>query len=616
MWRSHAREFLRRAGGALVAIFLLCQWNVAIAESRLSEFAPRASPQEFFPQATRFGEPQGEPPILPVFATDRLLGYVYLNSDFTASTGYSGKPVRMLIGIDTEGVITGLKLVEHKEPIVLVGVPERRVVEAVNKLVGTRIGPIAAGKEHAPQPDIVGGATVTVLVMADSVVRSAVRLVRSGRLSSAQAPSAAAGPSTTKTIDSTQGEVRSWQDLLADGSIGHLHLTIADINHAFEESGNAEAAANPQSGSPDDTFIDLYAALVSVPTIGKSLLGQSGYDQLAGRLKPGQQAILVAGDGLYSFKGSGYVRGGIFDRIELLQEGSGTRFRDRNHERLGSIAAAGAPALREIGLFTVPEDFDFDPTEPWELQLLVQRSTGAREKAFLNFDLEYRLPNRYIKLEQRAPTPAADTHAKAARDRRRKAIDSSRASPGGGRAAVEADVAPQHGLGCHHRHCHRCSDGDLLLPEPARSPAEILHVGAPRLSPVHARMAGVVRQRAALRRQRARVFQFADHRFQLGVLPDIAADLHSMVVGSSRPLVLGTGPVLRMALPIRCAPGADSTPLPRRCAFRKSACHGTCTSGYGPSSTSSSCSCSGCRSIRWPSPSNFLRSNRSRPRSS
>ena len=414
MWRSHAREFLRRAGGALVAIFLLCQWNVAIAESRLSEFAPRASPQEFFPQATRFGEPQGDPPILPVFATDRLLGYVYLNSDFTASTGYSGKPVRILIGIDTEGVITGLKLVEHKEPIVLVGVPERRVVEAVNKLVGTRIGPIAAGKEHAPQPDIVGGATVTVLVMADSVVRSAVRLVRSGRLSSAQAPSAAAVPSTTKTIDSTQAEVSSWKDLLADGSIGHLHLTIADINRAFEQSGNAEAGANPQSGNPDDTFIDLYAALVSVPTIGKSLLGQSGYDQLAGRLKSGQQAILVAGDGLYSFKGSGYVRGGIFDRIELLQEGSGTRFRDRNHERLGDLAAAGAPALREIGVFSVPEDFDFDPTQPWELQLLVQRATGAREKAFLTFDLDYKLPDRYIKLEQRPPPPAAETHVKMA----------------------------------------------------------------------------------------------------------------------------------------------------------------------------------------------------------
>ena len=54
---------------------------------------------------------------------------------------------------------------------------------------------------------------------------------------------------------------------------------------------------------------------------------------------------MVAGDGAYSFKGSGYVRGGIFDRIELLQDGSSTRFRDRNHTRLGALAAEGAPQL-------------------------------------------------------------------------------------------------------------------------------------------------------------------------------------------------------------------------------------------------------------------------------
>ena len=82
-----------------------------------------------------------------------------------------------------------------------------------------------------------------------------------------------------------------------------------------------------------------------------------GYEQLKARLKPGQQAIVVAGDGAYSFKGSGYVRGGIFDRIELLQDGQSIRFRDRNHTRLGDLAADGAPALREIALFVVPEDF-------------------------------------------------------------------------------------------------------------------------------------------------------------------------------------------------------------------------------------------------------------------
>jgi NosR/NirI family nitrous oxide reductase transcriptional regulator len=369
------------------------------AQSRLTEFAKQATPQEFFAQATRFGDPQGDPPLLPVFANDDQIGFVYLNSDFTGSVGYSGKPVHILVAIDMHGVIAGFKLVEHKEPIVLVGVPERRVVEALNKLVGTKIGPIAAGAERPPQPDIVSGATVTVLVMADSIVRSAVRLIRSGRISpgGAGAPARAGGVAEVRTVDMSAPGGRDWQSLLGDGSVRRLRLSLGDVNTAFERSGNKEAAANPEQGGADETFIDLYAALASVPAIGKSLLGEAGYERLRSRLKPGQQAIIVAAEGRYSFKGSGYVRGGIFDRIEIQQDGSGTRFRDRNHERLGAIEAAGAPALREISLFVVPDDLALDPIETWTLQLMVQRPVGPRDKAFLTFDLTYTLPSNLTK---------------------------------------------------------------------------------------------------------------------------------------------------------------------------------------------------------------------------
>ena len=52
----------------------------------------------------------------------------------------------------------------------------------MNTLIGRDMEPVATGAERPPQVDIVSGATVTVLVMGDSVVRSAVRLIRSGRL--------------------------------------------------------------------------------------------------------------------------------------------------------------------------------------------------------------------------------------------------------------------------------------------------------------------------------------------------------------------------------------------------------------------------------------------------
>ena len=96
-------------------------------------------------------------------------------------------------------------------------------------------------------------------------------------------------PGVTKKIDASQSEARDWQSLLADGSVSHLHLTVSDINHAFERSGNAAAAANPQAGNADDTFIDLYAALVSVPTIGKSLWAKPATTSLRAPLSQGSR---------------------------------------------------------------------------------------------------------------------------------------------------------------------------------------------------------------------------------------------------------------------------------------------------------------------------------------
>ena len=394
---------------AIVAFLLISIMPASAA--RLSDFLPQLTPADVFPGADRLGAPEGDPPLAPAYAGDRLLGHVYLNTDVTDATGYSGKPIHMLIGIGTDGVIRGVRLVDHKEPIVLIGIPEQRVVAAMNRLVGAAMAPIARGEARAPQADIVSGATVTVLVMADSVVRSAVRLIRAGRIGNL-APGAAPA-ARAATVAPGPGEVRDWESLLGDGSVRRLHLSIGDVNEAYERSGNAAAAENPEPGDPDETFIELFLAPVSVPTIGRSLLGDEGYERLARRLAPGQQAILVAGHGVYSFKGSGYVRGGIFDRIEVVQDGRPIRFRDRDHTRLGEIAADGAPDLPEIALFVVPTDAGLDPTQPWTLQLLVQRAIGARDKAFLTFELGYTLPDPYLVFAQ-APAPAAAAPARPA----------------------------------------------------------------------------------------------------------------------------------------------------------------------------------------------------------
>ena len=69
------------------------------------------------------------------------------------------------------------------------------------------------------------------------------------------------------------------------------------------------------------------------------------------------------GRGLYTFKGSGYVRGGIFDRIVLIQDDVSVRFRDKMHQRLGAVAADGAPDFTETDLFKIPADSRLRPDQ-------------------------------------------------------------------------------------------------------------------------------------------------------------------------------------------------------------------------------------------------------------
>jgi NosR/NirI family nitrous oxide reductase transcriptional regulator len=386
---------------------------IAQAAARLPQFLDKIQLTEVFPGAERLGPVEGTPPAAAAYRGTEIAGYVYLNSDVVSSNGYSGKPIDIVIGIDLGGKIVSAKLVEHHEPIVLVGIPVAKIEKVINDYVGKNMLQTPAANAAAPPVDIVSGATVTSMVIADSITRSAIRFARARGLGGAQKEAAAV--SIAKKIDDSKTAVENWESLLGDGSVHKLTLTVDEVNQAFIKSGNPLAAEKPgEEGdkTENEDFIDLYLGLASVPSIGRSLLGDAGYQQLKERLKPGEQAVIIAGNGQYSFKGSGYVRGGIFDRIEIVQGEDIFRFHDHDQKRLGDIAADGAPQLREISLFTIPEGQRLDPTAPFILKLLVQRQIGGRDKAFLTFELSYTLPDKYVIAEAPAQ-PAASASAPA-----------------------------------------------------------------------------------------------------------------------------------------------------------------------------------------------------------
>ena len=144
----------RACGLLLLALFAVVLTTAAFAQekSKIGAFLEKLSPAELIPGADGFGTPQGDPPLVPVLSGGETVGYAYLTSDFVDSTGYSGKPIRIVAAIDKEGTILGAKLVEHHEPIVLIGIPEKRVVEFMAAYIGYNPIKAAAAGQAAPEP--------------------------------------------------------------------------------------------------------------------------------------------------------------------------------------------------------------------------------------------------------------------------------------------------------------------------------------------------------------------------------------------------------------------------------------------------------------------------------
>ncbi len=387
-------------GALLLAFLLVAASGLFVGETQAAELGRvLASRQagDLLAGADAIDPVSGNPPAAAIRRKGKIVGYAILTTDWVSTAGYSGKPITILMTVDREGVARHVELIEHHEPIVLIGVPEARIRKVLDGYVGRNLVHEQIEETGADKLDIVAGATVTIMVIDDSLHRAAVKLARAKGLAGLEPSATVAGGSGPRyRLRNVPFTRRSWSELLGDGSVRRLHLTVGEVSKAFAERGEKVAAERAESPDPDATFIDLYLAPAHIEAIGRNLIGDREWKVLQRMLKPGDAAILVAGRGLYSFKGSGYVRGGIFDRITLVQGDRTIRFRDRDHRRLIALAPDDAPEMKEVSIFRISADKGFDITRPFRLDLLVQRFTGPRSKAFTTFSLDYRLPKSYL----------------------------------------------------------------------------------------------------------------------------------------------------------------------------------------------------------------------------
>lgn len=347
-----------------------------------------------FPEVTDVIPMEENRAIGQLYARDEPVGYVYQTLDFLQTPAYSGKPLNIAVVLDLSGVIVAAHVIEHHEPILLVGIPENRLHDFTAQYTGLkadqRVTVGGTSTEETVAVDGLSGATVTVMVVNEVIMKSAHRV--GAELGLVDAAGTARPPAAEVLTD--RFEQRDWQTLAGDGSIRRLALTRGQADDAFRGTpAEGVDAAAPEER--DDLLIDLYVAYLNAPTIGRNLLGDSQYQWLMSELQEGEHAIAVLANGDYSFKGSGYVRGGIFDRIQIRQFGDTFNFRDLDYYRLSDVYAGGMPSFREMAIFIVRQQYRFDPGTEWSLELTVKRQTGPLDSEFQVFPVTYQLPESY-----------------------------------------------------------------------------------------------------------------------------------------------------------------------------------------------------------------------------
>lgn len=336
------------------------------------------------PDASRFEPVPGAKYWLGLDAENEVVGWVALSTDMVDIKAYSGKPLVTLVGIDPEGEITGARVVHHAEPILLTGIPESALHDFAAFYAGKSVTErIVVGRTNRPDAvaiDAISGATVTALAQNHTIMESARNL------------GAAVGVISLASIRPgsfvEENEPWTFEEMTDQNALGRLTVTE-------EEMGN------PKRKEP---FIDLFFTIADAPQIGRALLGDREYAYTMSQLEEGEHLLVVLGRGRESFKGSAFVRGGIFDRVRIRQGLREVTFRDTDYKNLSNTAASDAPAFKEGAVFIV-RGGSFDPGEAFDFIFLGSRydRKGAFTREYHEFTDTHRLP-RSVYVTERSLT--------------------------------------------------------------------------------------------------------------------------------------------------------------------------------------------------------------------
>jgi NosR/NirI family nitrous oxide reductase transcriptional regulator len=380
----------------LRVLVLMC----ALFSQPLAAEALQDEIRQLFPKATRIEPKQEAPPVYSVYQLDELLGYAFESSDYSSLQGFSGKPIRLLIGMDLQGVLAGVRVLEHHEPVFLYGLGLQPLLDFVEQyrqhsisrpiIVGGRRLDSADG-ESTSQIDGVSKATVSVVILNETVLQAALSVARQ------LLDGFASGPLATPKSDLYQA--MDWQRLLDNGYVQRWTLGREEVEAALGHP----LSEYPEFAQADDNgpFSELHFAYLNAPSIGRNLLGAAGFQQLSEQLQPGEQALLVLSSGLYRHVPVDFTPATAPSRLLLMQNDQAIELYDM-HFNNGEMLEMLATPLQEVEahIFRIKPHAAFNPAQPAALQLNVSLRRNHLVESHSHFSRAFQLDQQLFDIQQ------------------------------------------------------------------------------------------------------------------------------------------------------------------------------------------------------------------------
>lgn len=378
-----------------VAMVLLCLSLVTQAESNDPIFRDTPIEErivELFPKATRLGEKLAQPPAWPVYQLSELLGYAFESNDLVDLPGFSGDRVNLLIGINPQGVVQGVQIIHHHEPIFLHGLGPEPLLQFIDQYPGRKVSDrIIVGSKSAKQAtegtayfDGVSKATVSVIVINDTILSSSLQVARAMLEGFAQAPPA--------IVKDDYYQPLSWQQLLDKGLIKHWNISLDTLQHELgQDLEDYDIDLNYDYEL--DHGLDVYYAYLNSPVIGRNLLGDEEFARLNKKLKPGQHALMVFSRGILSYLDDDFRPGTSPNRLSISQAELPVPIRDLNfYSYSNSSPPEEFSDIENINIFVINSQTGLDPSGELNLAINLSLPRNHLISDSATFTDSYQLP--------------------------------------------------------------------------------------------------------------------------------------------------------------------------------------------------------------------------------